>query len=44
VIEDYRAFAERLGVAVEPNQIAHVGKRAGVDLYLGWVQGARQSG
>lgn len=39
--EDYRAFAERMGVggAVEPNQIVQVGQRAGVDLYLGWVQG-----
>jgi hypothetical protein len=39
--EDYRAFAERMGVSVtvEPNQIVQVGKRAGIDLYLGWVQG-----
>jgi hypothetical protein len=34
--EDYCAFADRMGVAVEPNQIVSVGKRANVDLYLGW--------
>jgi hypothetical protein len=39
--EDYRAFAERMGVsgAVESNQIVDVGHRAGVDLHLGWAQG-----
>lgn len=37
--DDYRAFAARLGVEVEPNQIVRIGDRAGVDLCLGWVQG-----
>jgi hypothetical protein len=37
--EDYRAFAERMGVAVEPNEIVRVGNRAGVNLYLVWVRG-----
>jgi hypothetical protein len=37
--DDYKAFAERLGVEVEPDQIASVGNRAGVNLYLGWIKG-----
>ena len=37
--DDYRSFAGLLGVAVEPDKIAHVGERADVDLYLGWVKG-----
>jgi uncharacterized protein DUF6946 len=37
--EDYAAFARRLGVAVEPDRIVEVGKRAGINLYLGWVHG-----
>jgi uncharacterized protein DUF6946 len=37
--DDYRSFAALLGVAVEPDTIAHVGERAGVGLYLGWVKG-----
>jgi hypothetical protein len=37
--DDYKSFAKELGAAVEPNAIAHVGKRAGVELYLGWATG-----
>lgn len=37
--DDYKNFATALGVAVEPNAIAYVGKRAGVELYLGWATG-----
>jgi hypothetical protein len=37
--DDYQSFAALLRVAVEPDTIACVGERAGVDLYLGWVTG-----
>jgi hypothetical protein len=36
---DYRSLAALLGATVEPDTIAHVGERAGVHLYLGWVKG-----
>jgi hypothetical protein len=36
---DYEGFATALGVAAEPNAIAYVGGRAGVELYLGWATG-----
>jgi hypothetical protein len=37
--DDYSAFATGLGVVAEPNEIARVGVRQGIELYLGWVQG-----
>lgn len=37
--EDFGAFAQVLGCTVAVNQVAHVGVRGAVDLYIGWVCG-----
>lgn len=37
--EDYRAFGQVLGCTVAVNQVAHVGVRGGVDLFIAWVCG-----
>lgn len=37
--DDYECFAALLRTKVEKDAIAHVGKRDGVELYLGWVIG-----
>jgi len=38
-LEDYKFFANQLGVEGEAGKLTHVGPRDGIDLYIGWVSG-----
>ena len=38
-LEDFQMFASVLGCTAAVNQVAHVGVRGGVDLYIAWVRG-----
>jgi hypothetical protein len=40
--DDYQRFASLTETRVAPNAVAHVGKRKGIELYLGWVTGESQ--
>jgi hypothetical protein len=40
--DDYARFAEQMHAAAAIGKIAGVGKRAGIELYLGWVRGEKQ--
>lgn len=41
-LPDFQAFAHLLGVEAEPGQLAGIGQRDGIRLYVGWCAGDQQ--